>query len=72
MERASALKLLEPRERDLWKERQSVEYRGAGPKERIDLTDLTRLRQTLSSSLAGLPPEKRFDIARQLLAADTD
>jgi hypothetical protein len=68
----SALKLLEPRERELWKARQSIEYGGAGPKERIDLMGLTRLRQTLSSSLAGLPPEKRIDIARQLLAADTE
>ena|ERR1017187_9296003 len=64
----SALKLLEPRERDLWLERQSVEHRCASPN-RI-LSDLTQVRKTLDKSLGGLPPELRYDIARQLLEAD--
>ncbi|MBZ5619283.1 MAG: hypothetical protein LAQ69_11260 [Acidobacteriia bacterium] len=70
----SALKLLEPRERDLWQERQSMEHRGRGPNRpiHIDFTDLTRLRQTLSSSLADLPPKLREKMAQQLLAADTE
>ena len=46
---------------------------GTGPNRvlDIDFTNLTLLRETLSSSLAGLPPELRWNIARQLLAADT-
>jgi hypothetical protein len=69
----SALKLLEePREQDVWQEQQSTGRSGRGPTGRIDfaLTGLTRLRQTLSVSLADLVPELRFDIARRLLAAD--
>ncbi|MBZ5625193.1 MAG: hypothetical protein LAQ69_41805 [Acidobacteriia bacterium] len=70
----SALRLLEPRERDLWQERQSMEHRGRGPNAVISLglTDLTRLRQTLRGSLAELPPELPEKIAQQLLAADTE
>ena len=66
----SALKLLEPRERDLWLERQSFEHRCASPN-RV-LSDLTQVRKTLDKSLGGLPPELRYDIARQLLDADIE
>jgi hypothetical protein len=37
----------------------------------IRFTDLSRLRQTLERSLGSLPEEQRFDIAQQLLAADS-
>jgi hypothetical protein len=64
----SALKLLEPRERDLWLEWQSVEHGRLRPKRaRIDLT---QMRETLDKSLDGLPAEVRYDIARQLMEAD--
>jgi hypothetical protein len=43
------------------------------PRDLLDIPfrDLTRLRRTLARSLGALPEEQRFDIARQLLAADT-
>jgi hypothetical protein len=63
----SALKLLEPRERDLWLKRQSVEPGSLRPK-RVRM-DLTQMRETLDQSLGGLPPELRYDIARQLMEA---
>jgi hypothetical protein len=69
----SALRLLEePSELARWQEQQSNGRSRRDPNGRIDfgLTGLTRLRQTLSVSLADLPPELRFDIAQQLLAAD--
>jgi hypothetical protein len=69
----SALKLLaEPQEQDVWQEQQSMGRSDRGPTGRIGfaLTGLTRLRQTLSVSLADLPAELRFDIAQRLLAAD--
>ncbi|SPE38918.1 hypothetical protein SBA6_970013 [Candidatus Sulfopaludibacter sp. SbA6] len=52
-----ALRLLERRDPDVWQEQQLIEHWGAGPNGMIDIgfTDLTRLRQTLQSSLAGLP-----------------
>jgi hypothetical protein len=66
----SALKLLEPRERDLWLKRKSVEHRRLRPKSaRIDLT---QMRETLDKSLGGLPPELRYDITRQLMEAGID
>jgi hypothetical protein len=67
----SALKLLEPRERDLWQEQAPVEYRGAGPNHmaHFDFRDLTPLRRTLDKSLGGLPWEVRERVAQQLLAA---
>ena len=68
----SALRLLEPRERDLWEERQSIERRGGGRNGMIDIRDLAGLRKTLDISLGGLPWEVRENIARQLLAADTE
>src|ERR1039457_854479 len=66
----SALKLLEPRERDLWLKRQSVDHRCVRPN-RVRM-DLTQVRETLEKSLGGLPPELRYDIARQLMEADID
>ena len=66
----TALKLLEPRGRDLWLERQSVEHRCASPN-RV-LSDLTQMRETLDRALGGLLPELRYDIARQLLDADIE
>lgn len=44
-----------------------------GPGELLDIpfTDLTRLRQTLERSLGALPEALRFNIAHQLLAADS-
>ena len=66
----SALKLLEPRERDLWLKGQSIEHRRLRPK-RVRI-DLTQMRETLDKSLGGLPPELRYDIARQLMEAGTD
>lgn len=66
----SALKLLEPRERDLWLEQQSVEHRCVRPNRVV--SDLTQVRKTLENSLGGLPPELRYDIARRLLDADID
>ena len=66
----SALKLLEPGERELWFKRQSVEHRCVRPN-RVRM-DLTHMRETLDRSLGGLPPELRYDIARQLLEADPD
>jgi hypothetical protein len=66
----SALKLLEPRERDLWLKRQSVEHGSLRPK-RVRI-DLTQMRETLDKSLGGLPPELRYDIARQLMEADIE
>jgi len=70
----SALRLLEPRVRQLWEERQSIEHRGTGPNHmaHFDFRDLTQLRKTLDKSLGGLPWEVREKIARQLLAADTE
>ena len=67
----SALKLLEPRERDLWQKQRSG---GTGPNHvaHIDFRDLTQLRRTLDKSLGGLPWEVREKIAQQLLAADTE
>jgi hypothetical protein len=68
-----ALKLLELPEQDVWQERQSSVHRTSPSRMLdIDFTDLTRLRQTLESSLADLPPELRFDIAQRLLDADTE
>jgi hypothetical protein len=66
----SALKLLEPRERDIWLKRQSGEHGSLRPR-RVPI-DLTQVRETLDRSLGGLPEELRYDIARQLLEADTD
>jgi hypothetical protein len=70
----SALELLEPRERQLWEQRQSIEYRRKGPNQmaQIDFRNLTQLRKTLDKSLGGLPWEVREHIAQQLLAADTE
>jgi hypothetical protein len=70
----SALRLLEPRERHLWEERQSIGCRRKGPNHtaHFDFRDLSQLRQTLDKSLGGLPWEVRENIARQLLAADTE
>jgi hypothetical protein len=70
----SAMKLLEPRERQLWEERQSIEDGGIGPNRmtHIDFTNLTQLRKTLDKSLGGLSWEVREKIAQQLLAADTE
>jgi hypothetical protein len=66
----SALKLLEPRERHLWLERQSVEHGSLRPK-RVRI-GLTQMRETLEKSLGGLPEELRYDIARRLMEADID
>jgi hypothetical protein len=66
----SALKLLEPGERDLWLKRQAVEHGIPRPK-RVRM-DLTQVRETLDKSLGGLPEELRYDIARRLMEADTD
>jgi len=38
----------------------------------VGFRDLTQLHKTLRDSIADLPPELRFDIAKQLLAADKD
>jgi hypothetical protein len=50
----SALKLLEPRERDLWLKQQSIEYGSLRPK-RVRI-DLTQMRETLDKSLGGCRP----------------
>jgi hypothetical protein len=63
----SALKLLEPRERNLWQKRQSVEHGSLRPK-RVRI-DLTQVRETFDKSLGGLPEELRYDIARRLMEA---
>ena len=63
-----ALKLLELPQKDVWPTLQSIERRGAKRVIDIDLRDLTRTRETL---VAAVPPELRWKIARQLLAADT-
>jgi hypothetical protein len=62
----SAPKLLEPRERDLWQERQPVEYSDTHRNHlaHFDLRDLTQMRQTLDKSLGGLPWEVREKIAQ--------
>jgi hypothetical protein len=64
----SALKLLEPRERDLWLKQQSVEHGSLRPK-RVRI-DLTQKRKALEKSLGGLPEALRYDIARRLMDAD--
>jgi len=66
----SALKLLEPQERQLWEQRQSIERRRGG--RTTTIMGLTRLRQTLEISLTDLPAAQRWDIAQQLIAADTE
>ena len=63
-----ALKLLERQQCDrcrAWRPK---------PRDLLDIasTNLTGLRQTLERSLGALPGELRYDIARQLLAADSD
>jgi len=44
------------------------------PRDLLDIpfTDLTRLRHTLERSLGAPPEELRFDIAQQLLAAESE
>ena len=68
-----AQKLLELPEQKVRQEWQSSVHWGRGLNRMLDIgfKDLTLLRETLSSSLAGLPPELRWNIARQLLAAGT-
>jgi hypothetical protein len=70
----SALLLLDGREHEAWKERYVMEQRTACPNDTIPalLTDLTRLRETLERSLAGLAPGLRYEIARRLMEADTN
>jgi len=67
-----AMRLLELPQQDVWQEWQSSTRTAPNRMVDIDFTDLTRLRQTLESSLADLPPELRWKIARQLLDADTE
>ena len=69
-----ALELLEQGEGDVWHQRELIEHWRAGTSGLIDIDfrDLTRLRQTLENSLADLPPELRWTIARRLLEADTE
>ena len=66
-----ALKLMELPEEAALQEWQSID-RSTGPNRRIDidLTDMVQVRQAVESSLGDLPPERRWEIARKLLAAD--
>jgi hypothetical protein len=67
-----ALKLLELPGQNVWQEWQSSVQLGTSPNRMhdIDFRDLTSMRQKLTSSVADLPPELRWEIARQLFAAD--
>ena len=66
-----ALQLLEQEEADL--RRELIERWKASKNGLIalDLTDNTRLHRTVLSSVAELPEELRWKIARKLLEADT-
>ena len=65
-----ALKLLELPEQDVWQKWQASVHRTRPSRMLdIDFMDLSGLRQTLERSLADLPPELRFDIARRLFEA---
>jgi hypothetical protein len=69
-----ALKLLEQGQGDAGHGRELIEHWRAGTNGLIDIgfRGLTRIRQTLESSLADLPPELRWTIARRMLEADTE